>query len=100
MDTSATVRKATTEEEKKKYREQGRCFHCSQQGHMAQSCPNKQPKIRATTSTTPTEETKPPAYEGLDKGDALAEFALKLSDEERAVFIKKVAGEDEDFQNA
>ena len=67
---------------------------------MARSCPNKQPKIRATTSATPTEEAKPPAYEGLDKGDALAEFTLKLSDEERAVFIKKVTGEDEDFQNA
>ena len=100
IDTSATIRKASTEKEKKQYYKQGHCFHCSRQGHIARNCPNKQPKVKTTSSSTTTEEAKPLAYKGLDKGDALAEYALKLTDEERTVFIKKVAGEDEDFQNA
>jgi len=41
MDTSAAVRKATTVDEKKKHRQEGRCFECSRQGHMARNCPKK-----------------------------------------------------------
>ena len=100
IDTSATIRKAFMEEEKKQYCEQGHCFHCLRQRHIARNCPNKQPKVKATSLSTPTKEAKPLAYKGLDKGDTLAEYALKLTNEERAVFIKRVVGEDEDLQNA
>jgi hypothetical protein len=40
MDVS-TVRKATTEVEKQKHRQEGRCFECSQQGHLVHNCPLK-----------------------------------------------------------
>jgi hypothetical protein len=35
MDTSAVIRKASTEEEKARYRAEGCCFHCTKQGHLA-----------------------------------------------------------------
>ena len=41
MDTSAKAYKAVTEDDKKKHRAEGRCFHCSKIGHMARVCPNK-----------------------------------------------------------
>src|ERR1700733_1793301 len=100
MDTSAgAVRKAVTEEEKKKHREEGQCYSCSQQGHLSRNCPLKKAKARTTTSTdAPTNESStgenPPTYDSLDKGNTLAEYVLKLTDEERDIFIRKVAGED------
>jgi hypothetical protein len=33
------VNRAYTEEDKKKHRAEGRCFHCSRIGHMARECP-------------------------------------------------------------
>jgi hypothetical protein len=41
MNTSATVRKAMTDAEKQKCRQEGRCFECSQQGHFARDCRKK-----------------------------------------------------------
>jgi hypothetical protein len=35
------VRRAVTEEQKKKFCQEGRCFECQKQGHMARYCPNK-----------------------------------------------------------
>jgi Retrotransposon gag protein len=43
MDTSAVARKATTDAEKEQHRKEGRCFECSQQGHLARNCPNRKP---------------------------------------------------------
>src|SRR3981081_748365 len=61
MDTSAGVaRKATTEAEKQKHRQEGRCYECSKQGHLARNCPDKKPRARATTST---KEDAPPNYD-------------------------------------
>jgi hypothetical protein len=35
------VRRAYTEADKKRLQEQGRCFNCEKQGHMARECPAK-----------------------------------------------------------
>jgi hypothetical protein len=97
MDMSATVRKAVTEADKQKHRQEGQCFRCSRIGHIARACPDRPAKAAATT-----EGEAPPRYEELSKGDKLADFVLKLSDEERDAFIRKVM-EDEptkDFPEA
>ena len=36
-----TLQKAKTMEDKKKHRDEGCCFKCSKQGHIAQNCPTK-----------------------------------------------------------
>ena len=36
-----TLQKAETMEDKKKHRDEGQCFECSKQGHMAWDCPTK-----------------------------------------------------------
>ena len=38
---SDTLQKAETTEDKKKHRDEGCCFECSKQGHMAWDCPTK-----------------------------------------------------------
>jgi hypothetical protein len=35
------IRRVQTEEEKRQYFKEGRCYFCGQQGHMARSCPKK-----------------------------------------------------------
>jgi hypothetical protein len=35
MDTSATVRKASSDKEKEEYRKEGCCYECGKQGHLA-----------------------------------------------------------------
>lgn len=47
MDTGAVAkvgyaRDNLSPEQKKRYRTEGRCFHCGQQNHMARQCPKKQ----------------------------------------------------------
>ena len=109
MDTSATVQKAVTEAEKKEHRDKGRCYECSRQGHIARNCPEK--KARARTTKTQEDDTmsttsSPPSYstEDLARGTHLADYALKLSPEERETFIKKLIATEEtdkkDFQQA
>ncbi len=56
--------KKLTEEERKQYMKEGRCFRCRQQGHMARECSRPPPrpptKARATeTKTADTEEAPP-----------------------------------------
>jgi hypothetical protein len=39
--TYTRIRRAYTEDDKKRLQDQGRCFYCEQQGHMARECPKK-----------------------------------------------------------
>ena len=41
-----TLWKAETTEDKKKHRDEGCCFECSKQGHMARDCPTKKFNLR------------------------------------------------------
>ena len=86
--------------EKQKHHDEGRCFECSQRGHLARVCPNKQSRAKATFSI----ETKDKGEEkdNLAKGAELAKFALHLSDQERDAFVKRVAlmGEEMGFLEA
>lgn len=60
IDTSATIRKASTEREKEEYRKSGRCFACGKQGHIARNCPNKRPRVRSVhiEEENPTDNSK------------------------------------------
>jgi hypothetical protein len=114
MDTSAVVRKASSNKEKEEYRKEGRCYECGKQGHLARDCPNRknrqqqQPRACATKaeknqtgnliefedddgSTTDTPETL-----------SVAARVLRFSEKERDEFMDYMRknGEDLDFQNA
>jgi hypothetical protein len=114
MDTSATVRKASSDKEKEEYRKEGRCYECGKQGHLARDCPNcknrqqQQPRARATKaeknqtgnliefddddgSTTDTPETL-----------SVATRVLRFSEKERDKFMDYMRRnrEDLDFQHA
>jgi hypothetical protein len=109
MDTSAAVRKATTEKEKQEHRDKGKCFKCSRQGHIACNCPNRQTPVKAkvatdvTTSSSASVASDPPDYTSnagdaeMTSGNTLADFALKLSVEEREMFVRKMMSEGEDM---
>jgi Zinc knuckle len=75
MDTSVTVRKAMTDAEEQKYRQEGRCFECSEQGHFARNCRKKKTGARATTVQEDTIMSK---GQGLTDRAALADCILKL----------------------
>src|SRR5260370_14293975 len=45
MDVDA-IRKATKEAKKQNHRQEGRCFKCSLQGHIARNCPQKKQRPR------------------------------------------------------
>ena len=64
--------KKLTDEERAKYRAEGRCFRCRTQGHMARNCPKGSSRPNAanahaadasasTNETTPPVNTTPPA---------------------------------------
>jgi len=91
--------------EKQKHREQGRCYECSKQGHIARNCPDRKPKVKATSSEPKAQGSKeesPPSYNKLDNGNMLADYAMKLTEGERDIFLKWVLSEDpnEDFADA
>ena len=100
MDTSATVQKAVMEAEKKEHRDKGCCYKCSRQGHIACNCPDKKAHARATKiqeDDTISVASSPPSYstEDLACGTHLADYAFKLSPEERETFIKKLIATEE-----
>jgi len=93
MDTSAG--KATTEEQKVKFRLEGRCFECEKQGHIARNCPTKKTKARGAT----VEENQQEIDEELTTwsvNDMIA-HATKFSDEERSAFIQGLQEDEEEM---
>ena len=96
MDTSAgAIRKATTEEEKQRYLQEGRCFFCGIRGHLSRTCPKKTKAPRAASAST-SDISEPPQYEDLKRGETLANYALKLGREEKDAFLRKVMETEKD----
>ncbi len=68
MDVDATTSfpfKKLSDEERKQYMKEGRCFWCHQQGHMAKGCtrsppPKSQTQARATDTKKAEAEEAPP----------------------------------------
>jgi len=95
MDTSAG--KATTEEQKVKFRQEGRCYECERQGHMARNCPSKKPKARgAELMDMSKQEIKDSLAErsSWSVTDMIA-CATKFSEEERTTFIQGLQEDEE-----
>ena len=112
MDTSAMIRKATTDKGKQEYRAARRCFECRRQGHLARDCPNKK---RTSAHTVQIQEgnslidlsddapaTPPPIPLPSNPTQSLAAQVAHLSEEEHNTFINKMnsLGENMGFQNA
>ena len=113
MDTSATVWKATTEAEKQKHRQEGQCFECSKQGHIACMCPDKKTHARTLNSNLPSSNLSSIGSTAIldiasvmsddttttTSSADIATHVLKFSDEERAEFarVMKEGGEEMGF---
>jgi len=95
MDTSAG--KATTEEQKAKFRKEGRCYECERQGHMARDYPSKKPKAHSVELMDMSKQdiiddlANWPAWSVTD----MIVRAAKFSEEERTAFIQGLQEDEE-----
>jgi zinc knuckle protein len=103
MDVS-TARKATTDAEKQKHRQEGRCFECSQQGHLARNCPLKRnrPHInRAFSSVMDDQSVAETEESDLQSVTSMASRVKGMTNEEKDEFIRLINDNGEqDFAKA
>jgi hypothetical protein len=112
MDTSAMVRKASSDKEKEEYRKEGRCYECGKQGHLACDCPNrKNHQQQPCARMAKTEKSQTGNLIELDDDDgsttdmpetlSVAARVLRFSEKERDEFMDHMRrnSEDMDFQN-
>jgi zinc knuckle protein len=103
MDIS-TARKATTDAEKQKHRQEGRCFECSQQGHLARNCPLKKnrPRInRAFSSVMDNQSTVRMEDSNFQSVTSMASRVKGMTDKEKDEFIRLINDDGEqDFAEA
>ena len=59
------ISKATTEDKKAQHRQEGCCFKCSRQGHLANKCPYKKKNKLLKPQSDPLEEYLKPARHKL-----------------------------------
>ena len=96
MDMSATVCKATTEKDKEEYHKASRCFKCSKQGHLTRTCPSKKPQQNQNARTVTIEDNASDDMSIDSSGNSsfmpatLAALAMRLSDEEKGTFARKL----------
>jgi zinc knuckle protein len=103
MDVS-TARKAMTEAEKQKHRQEGRCFECSQQGHLARNCPLKKnrPHInRAFSSVVDDRLVIGTEDNDVQSVTSMASRVKGMTDEEKDEFIRLINNDrEQDFSEA
>jgi hypothetical protein len=114
MDTSAVVRKASSDKEKEEYRKEGRCYECSKQGHLMHDCPNRknQQQQQLHARATKAEKNQTANLIEFDDDDgsttdtpetlSVTARVLHFSEKEHDEFMDYMRknGEDLDFQNA
>jgi zinc knuckle protein len=102
MDVS-TARKAMTEAEKQKHWQEGRCFKCSQQEHLARNCPLKKnrPCINRAFSSVVDDCSMVDTEESdLQSVTSMASRVKGMTDEEKDEFIRLINDEEQDFAEA
>jgi hypothetical protein len=96
--------KAMTDAEKQKHRQEGRCFECSQQGHLAQNCPSKRnrPCINGAFSSVVDDWSVAKIEESdLQLVTSMASRVKGMMDEEKDEFIRLINDDGEqDFAKA
>jgi hypothetical protein len=91
------------EVEKQKHHQEGRCFECSQQGHLTQNCPLKrnQPCInRAFSSVIDDRLVADTEENNLQSVTSMASRVKGMTDEEKDEFIRLINDEEQDFAEA
>jgi Zinc knuckle len=89
MDTSAAAHKAKTEAKKEKHRQEGRCYECSKQGHVARNCPDKKASVQARMANTQESKAMTP--------HEIAKILKAYGDDERNLFVKTMQEEGEEL---
>ena len=69
-----SLQKAETMEDKKKHRDEGHCFECSKQGHMAQNCDKEEAEEYKEEEEEPQEQ---------DEMDNLVNRMIGFSDKKK-----------------
>src|SRR5258708_39481283 len=99
MDVDA-IRKAMTEAEKQKHRQEGQCFECSLQGHIAQNCPQRKqrPQVnRAFSNVVDDRSTIGTEDSDLNSVSSVATQIKGMTEEEKDEFICLMNDEEQDF---
>jgi DNA-binding IscR family transcriptional regulator len=103
MDVS-TARKATTDAEKQKHQQEGRCFEYSQQGYLTRNCPLKRnwPRInRAFSSVIDDQSVAETEESNLQSVTSMASRVKGMTDEEKDKFIRLINDDrEQDFAEA
>jgi hypothetical protein len=94
MDTLAG--KATTEEQKARFRQEGHCYECERQGHMARNCPSKKPKAHGAELISKQEIKDSLAERSSWSVTDIITRTAKFSEEERTTFIRGLQEDDEE----
>lgn len=94
------IRKATTEEEKLRYRTEGRCYGCGRQGHLSRNCPDRKPRIAVASTDAPiTAKVEPPKIDDrATKIRKLAEMSMTLNAEDQELLALELKKLGADFQ--
>ncbi len=102
MDVNA-IWKATTEAEKQKHRQEGWCFECSLQGHIAWNCPQRkqQPWVnKAFSNIVDNRSIAGMEDSNLNSISSVTTWIKGMSEEEKDEFVHLMNDEEQNFAKA